>query len=60
MQEVVDGVGRQPQLRKDHEGDALVVPLAQELAGPLGVEAGIGDVDARDASRDPDEIVAIG
>ncbi len=60
QQEVVDGVGREAQLREDHHAHVRRVTLLEQDQGLLGVEGRVGYGDARDADADPDEVVGVG
>src|SRR6478752_5427127 len=59
MEEVVDGVGRQAQLREGDDRRARVGGLARQLQRALGVEDGLGRLDVRHRRRDARETVAV-
>ena len=59
-QQVVDRIGRQAQLGKDHQRDAGLVGLGQQLQHLVAVLRRLGHRDLRHAGGDPDEFVAVG
>ncbi len=59
QEEVVDGVGREPQLREQHQVDAARVAFLGQGQGLGGVEAGVAHGDGRRAGRHAHEAVAM-
>ena len=57
QQQVVDGIGRQSQLGKDHDGRAGLVAFGGQPQRLGEIVGGIGDPGARDAARDWHEVV---
>ena len=57
QQQVLDGVGRQPQLGEHHEGGTRLVALARETQRLGKIVGGIGDPGSRDAARNTHEVV---
>jgi hypothetical protein len=59
QEEVVDGVGREPQLRKQHQVAAARMAFPGQGQGLDGVEPRVADRHRRRAGRDPHEAVAV-
>ena len=59
VEQVVAGVGRQPQLGKDHQRRALLRGLLQQRDALLGVEGRVGDAAARHRHRHAGEALAV-
>jgi hypothetical protein len=59
-QEIVDRIGREAQLREDHQRDSGLVALVHEIEYLVAVLRRLGDRDLRNANADPDELVAVG
>jgi hypothetical protein len=57
QQQVLDGVGRQPELGKDHEGRPGLVALAGQAQRLGEIVGGVGDAGARNAARHSHEVV---
>ena len=57
QQQVLDGVGRQSQLGKDHDGRAGLVAFGGQPQRLGEVVGGVGDPGARHAARDSHEVV---
>ncbi len=57
QQQVVDGVGRQAELREDHDRRARLVALAGQSQRLSKIVGGVGDAGSRHAARDADELV---
>ncbi len=59
QEQVVDGVGREPKLREQHQVDAARLAFLGQRQGLGGVEAGIAHGDGRRAGRHAHEAVAV-
>ena len=57
QQQVLDGVGRQSQLGKDHDGRAGLVAFGGQPQRFGEVVGGVGDPGARHTARDSHEVV---
>ena len=57
QQQVLDGVGRQPQLGKDHDGRAGLVAFGGQPQRLGEIVGGVGDPGARHTARDSHEVV---
>ena len=57
QQQVLDGVGRQPELRENHDGGAGLVALAGQPQRLRKIVGGVGDPGPRDAARNTHEFV---
>ena len=57
QQQVLNGVGRQPELRERHDGGARLVALAGQPQRLGKIVGGIGDARPRDAARNTHEFV---
>ena len=57
QQQVVDGVGGQPELREHHDGGARFVALAGQPQRLGEIVGGVGDARPRDAARNTHEFV---
>ena len=57
QQQILDGVGRQPQLREHHDRGARLVALAGEPQRLGEVVGGVGDAGPRHAARNTHEFV---
>ena len=59
QEEVVDRVGRQPELGEQHEVDRAFLAFAQEFQSLAGITRGIADGDPRRARGDPHHALAM-
>ena len=57
QQQILDGVGRQPELREHHDGGLSLVALAGQPQRLGEVVGGVGDAGPRHAARNPHEFV---
>ncbi len=57
QQQILDGVGRQPELRKHHDGGARLVALAGQPQRLGEIVGGVGDPGPGDAARNAHEFV---
>ena len=60
VEQVVAGVGREPELREGHQHRALGGGLAQQRDGLVRVEARIGDLHAGHGDREARKAVPVG
>jgi hypothetical protein len=59
VEQVVAGIGRQPEFGEGHQRGALVGSLARQLDGPGGIEGRIGHAAARAGHRHAREVVRV-